>query len=225
MMKEPKIAVIDFNILSVLGLKQILQHVLPIMDVHSFASFEELENSDPDTFFHYFIAQDIFISHRSFFLDRQQKTIVLTTSNDPATQPSGFHCLCINVSEEQLVRSLLMLEQHAHAHGKNLPPMSKTLSNKVLSDREIEVLVLIVEGYINKEIADHRDYPSQEYHGQARNEECCCADHLCRDAWICGYQYDLRVDLVYLYGEFLMNFVKNTSLFFDHLYSPIQREK
>jgi DNA-binding NarL/FixJ family response regulator len=154
MMKEPKIAVIDSNILSVLGLKQILQHVLPIMDVHSFASFEELENSDPDTFFHYFIAQDIFISHRSFFLDRQQKTIVLTTSNDPATQPSGFHCLCINVSEEQLVRSLLMLEQHAHAHGKNLPPMSKTLSNKVLSDREIEVLVLIVEGYINKEIAD-----------------------------------------------------------------------
>lgn len=153
-MKEPKIAVIDSNILSVLGLKQILQHVIPIMDVHTFASFEELENSDPDTFFHYFIAQDILISHRPYFLERQHKTIVLTTSNDPATQPSGFHCLSINVSEEQLVRSLLMLEQRAHAHGKNLPPMTKTLSNKVLSDREIEVLALIVEGFINKEIAD-----------------------------------------------------------------------
>lgn len=154
MMKRPKIAIIDSNILSVLGLKQILQHVIPIMDVHTFASFEELEDSDPDTFFHYFIAQDIFIAHRQFFLDRQHKTIVLTVSNDPAIHPCGFHCLCINVSEDQLIHSLLKLEQHAHAHGKNLPPMPKALSNKILSDREIEVLALIVEGYINKEIAD-----------------------------------------------------------------------
>jgi len=52
------------------------------------------------------------------------------------------------------VRSILMLEQHAHAHGKNLPPMPKVLQAKILSDREIEVLALIVQGFINKEIAD-----------------------------------------------------------------------
>ncbi|MBM6991669.1 MAG: response regulator transcription factor [Prevotella sp.] len=153
-MERPKIAVIDSNILSVLGLKQILQNVIPIMDVMTYGSFEAMEESGADSFFHYFIAQNILLEHRPFFLARQHKTIVLSPNSDPSTQPSGFHCLCINVPEEQLVRSLLMLEQYAHAHGKNLPKMPKALTNKVLSDREIEVLSLIVQGYINKEIAD-----------------------------------------------------------------------
>lgn len=152
-MSRPKIAVIDANTLSVLGLKQILQQVIPIMNVHTFGSFEELEDDRPEEFFHYFVAQDILLQHRQFFLARQMKTIVLTPGCDPSTRPSGFHCLCINVPEDQLVRSLLMLEQHAHAHGKNLPPMPRILSGKILSDREIEVLALIVEGHINKEIA------------------------------------------------------------------------
>lgn len=154
-MTRPKIAVIDSNTLSLLGMKQILQSVIPIMDAHTFGSFEELEQANPDEFFHYFVAQGILLQHRQFFLDRRMKTIALTPNNDPGTQPAGFHCLCVNVPEEQLVRSLLMLEQHAHAHGKNLPPMPRALTAKVLTDREIEVLALIVEGYINKEIADH----------------------------------------------------------------------
>ena len=56
--------------------------------------------------------------------------------------------------ESQLVRSLLILEQHAHGAGRNLPSMPRALQAKVLTDREIEVLSLIVQGYINKEIAD-----------------------------------------------------------------------
>lgn len=153
-MERPKIAIIDANILSVLGLKQILQNVIPIMEVVTFGSFEELEESGADHFFHYFIAQSILLQHRQFFLERKLKTIVLTPGSDASTQPSGFHCLCINVPEEQLVRSLLTLEQYAHAHGKNLPQMPRALTSKVLSDREIEVLSLIVQGMINKEIAN-----------------------------------------------------------------------
>ena len=65
-----------------------------------------------------------------------------------------FHSLCINVPETELVRSLLHLQQHAHSGGKNLPPMPKVLQQKILTDREIEVMSLIVQGYINKEIAD-----------------------------------------------------------------------
>ena len=56
--------------------------------------------------------------------------------------------------EKQLVRSLLMLQQHAHHGGRNLPDMPDVLQQKVLSDREIEVMSLIVQGFINKEIAD-----------------------------------------------------------------------
>ena len=46
-----------------------------------------------------------------------------------------------------------MLEQHAHGQGQNLPKMASG-REKPLSDREIEVLSLIVQGFINKEIAD-----------------------------------------------------------------------
>ena len=151
---RPKIAIIDPNTLAVLGLKQLLQNVLPIMTVDTFGSFAELEASHPDSYFHYFAAMNIVLENKAFFAERRRKTIVLTLSLDSMSQLSEFHSLCINVPESDLVRALLMLEQHAHGHGENLPPMPDILTRKILSDREIEVMSLIVQGYINKEIAD-----------------------------------------------------------------------
>ena len=153
-MNRPKIAIIDANTLAVLGLKQMLQTAMPIMTVDTFGSFAELEANHPEQYFHYFVAMNIVLEHKTFFLDQRKKTIVLTLSRETTSQLSEFHSLCINVPEEELVRSLLMLEQHAHGHGQNLPTMPKALQRKILSDREIEVMSLIVQGYINKEIAD-----------------------------------------------------------------------
>lgn len=151
---RPKIAIIDSNTLSLLGLKQLLLNVLPIMTIDTYGSFAELESNDPEQYFHYFVSMNIVISNRTFFSERRRKTIVLTLSLNDTSQLSEFHSLCINQPEQQLVRSLLMLEQHAHAEGRNLPPMPRVLQQKILSDREIEVMALIVQGYINKEIAD-----------------------------------------------------------------------
>ena len=150
---RPLVAVVDPNTLSAMGLRQILQNVMPIMKVDVYGSFAELEANNPDGYVHYFVAVNVVLQNRSFFLQRRQKTIVLTTSANPNAQMSDFHCLCINLPESQLVRSILMLEQHAHAQGKNLPPMPRALQDKVLTDRETEVLSLIVQGLINKEIA------------------------------------------------------------------------
>lgn len=151
---RPKIAIIDSNTLSLLGLKQLLLNVLPIMTIDTYGSFAELESNDPEQYFHYFVSMNIVISNRIFFSKRRRKTIVLTLSLNDTSQLSEFHSLCINQPEQQLVRSLLMLEQHAHAGGRNLPPMPRVLQQKILSDREIEVMALIVQGHINKEIAD-----------------------------------------------------------------------
>ena len=153
-MNRPKVAIVDANTLAVLGLKQMLQTAMPIMTVDTFGSFAELEANHPEQYFHYFVAMNIVLEHKAFFLDQRKKTIVLTLSRETTSQLSEFHSLCINVPEEELVRSLLMLEQHAHGHGQNLPQMPKALQRKILSDREIEVMSLIVQGYINKEIAD-----------------------------------------------------------------------
>ena len=153
-MERPKIAIVDANTLAALGLKQILQNVMPIMTVDTFGSFAELQSGHPDAYFHYFVAMSIVLENKEFFLERRRKTIVLTLSLDTMSQLSNFHCLCVNVPEQQLVRSLLTLQQHAHGRGEHLPPMPEMLQRKVLSDREIEVMSLIVQGYINKEIAD-----------------------------------------------------------------------
>ena len=151
---RPKVAIIDPNTLAALGLKQMLQTVMPIMTVDTFGSFAELEANNPDEFFHYFVAMNLVLENRPFFSARRQKTIVLTLGLDTTSQLCEFHSLCINVPETELVRSLLMLQQHAHAGGRNLPPIPQVLQQKILTDREIEVMSLIVQGYINKEIAD-----------------------------------------------------------------------
>ena len=154
MNNRPKIAIIDPNTLSALGLKAILQNVMPIMTVDVYGSLSELEANEPDSYFQYFTAMAVVVENMPFFIERKRKTIVLTLSLDTMSQLSEFHSLCVNVPEKELVRSLLMLEQHAHGHGQNMPPMPAILNQKILSDREIEVMSLIVQGFINKEIAD-----------------------------------------------------------------------
>lgn len=155
-MKEsrPHIAIIDPNTLSVLGLKQLLLNVMPIMAVDTYGSMTELTANHPEHYVHFFVSMNIVLENRTFFQARQRQTIVLTQSLDGGSQLSEFHCICVNVPEQELIRSLLHLQQHAHAGGRNLPPLPHVLQQKILTDREIEVMSLIVQGYINKEIAD-----------------------------------------------------------------------
>ncbi len=150
MQGTPKVAIVDSNTLAAMGLQQLLLGVLPTMQVHTFGSFKELESNHPDNYYHFFVAMDIVLHHRDFFISRRHKTIVLTTTDNHL---ADFHSLTVSQPEPQLVRSLLMLHQHGHGGGRNLPPMTQT-RQKVLSDREAEVMSLIVQGYINKEIAD-----------------------------------------------------------------------
>jgi DNA-binding CsgD family transcriptional regulator len=114
----------------------------------------ELEANHPEQYAHYFVAMNIVLENRQFFTEHCRQTIVLTLSLDSSSQLAGFHSICINVPEHDLVRSLLVLQQHAHGQGRNLPPMPRILQQKILSDREIEVMSLIVQGFINKEIAN-----------------------------------------------------------------------
>lgn len=153
-MERPLIAIIDPNTLSGIGLKQLLQTVMPIITVDCYGSMAELSANHPERYVHYFVAMNVVLSNRSFFIEYKRKTIVLTLSMDSSSQLADFRSLCINVPEKQLVRSLLALVQHAHGKGQHLPPMPKVLERKILSDRELEVMSLIVQGFINKEIAE-----------------------------------------------------------------------
>lgn len=153
MTERPIIAIVDPNTLAVMGMRQMLQHVMPIMSVEAFSTFDDLLMHDADRFVHFFVAQSVVLEHRPFFLERRHKTIVTTPSLNPQTQLGSFHSLCINQPEEELVRDLLHLVQGAHGGGRNLPPMPHALNDRVLSDRETEVLSLVAQGRLNKQIA------------------------------------------------------------------------
>ena len=152
---QPEIAIVEANTLSSLGLKTILERMIPMAVIRTFHSFGELTDDTPDMYAHYFISAQIYVEHNAFFLPRKRKTIVLA-GDSHQFQLSGVPILNIYQAEEQLVKDILKLHQHAHHDGypvKDMPPTPPTTGHE-LSAREIEVLVLITKGLINKEIAD-----------------------------------------------------------------------
>ena len=151
---QPEIAIVEANTLTSLGLKGILEEMIPMATIRAFHQFSELMDDTPDMYAHYFISAQIYVEHNAFFLPRKRKTIVLA-SDSPQFQLSGVPVLNIHESEEELVKNILKLHQHAHHDGhpaEAIPPMP--VIEHELSAREIEVLVLITKGLINKEIAD-----------------------------------------------------------------------
>ena len=152
---QPEIAIVEANTLTSLGLKTILERMIPMAVIRTFHSFGELTDDTPDMYAHYFISAQIYVEHNAFFLPRKRKTIVLA-GDSHQFQLSGVPILNIYQAEEQLAKDILKLHQHAHHDGypvKDMPPTPPTTGHE-LSAREIEVLVLITKGLINKEIAD-----------------------------------------------------------------------
>ena len=152
-----------------LGLRSIIERIVPIAEVCTFTSAEEMSASG-EKFIHSFVSAHIFIENTTYFLERGIRPIILTDSAAPIANLAGIPHLNINQDESSLVRDILRLHQgahhssrdshHAHCrqneeHRCNPHHHSPQMCNKeVLSPREIEVLSLIVKGLLNKEIAD-----------------------------------------------------------------------
>ena len=127
---RPKIAIIDPNTLSVLGLKSILQNVMPIMTVDTFGSFAELTANNPDNYFHYFVAMNVVFENKTFFSEYRRKTIVLTLSLDSISQLSEFHSLCINVPEQDSSVHCLTLNSMPTVKARTFPPCRRCYSKR-----------------------------------------------------------------------------------------------
>lgn len=157
------LAIIDHNTLAAIGLKNILQSIIPTANINIFISVDDMRQTcTDDEINHYFVSTEIVLSNMDYFCLRRSKTIVLSydiqnsqSQRKISNCPTGFHSICINQPEKHLIKQLLTLEQHAHKNGKNLPALSHNSdSANILTNREKEVMTLIVKGYINKEIAD-----------------------------------------------------------------------
>lgn len=151
MMSE--IAILENNTLTALGLRLILEELLPATVIRVFSSFEALIDDTPDMYAHYFVSTQIYFEHSNFFLQRCPKTIVLAAGEQPSL--SGVPTLNFCLPQEKLVKSIMQLRNYGHEmthHPVTTSPMPQQEHD--LSPREIEVLILITKGFINKEIAD-----------------------------------------------------------------------
>ena len=113
---ELKIAVIHPDTLAAIGLKQMLQEVMPVVAVDTFRTIDEIPVTDADRYIHYFASANAVASNMQFFAERRRKTIVLSTSAETPSPFAGFHSLCTSVPEKH------SLEQTTHANERNIPP-------------------------------------------------------------------------------------------------------
>ncbi len=143
---EPEIAIIEQNTLAALGLQAILEELLPTVVIRTFSSFGQLIDDTPDMYVHYFVSAQIYFRHTAFFLERRPKTIVLTTGEPPSLK--NVPALDCTLPQDRLIKAIIRLRNYRH---KASPSYTETHD---LSPREIEVLVLVTKGYINKEIAE-----------------------------------------------------------------------
>ena len=151
MKQHPEIAIIDPNTLSCMGLEALLEEIIPMATIRVFHSFGELVDDTPDMYAHYFVSAQIYFEHTAFFRERRPRAIVLV-GGENLPHLSGVPTLNIYQSEKDLVKSILRMHEHGHHGGKH--PQSEIIDTHDLSAREIEVLMLITKGLINKEIAE-----------------------------------------------------------------------
>ena len=149
----PEIAIVDQNTLTALGLQTIIEELLPKAIIRVFPSFERLVDDTPYMYAHYFVSAQIYFAHTAFFLERKTKTIVLSGGEQPTL--NGIHTLNIHLPQDKLVKDIMALRSSGH-DGAQRPASSYPQHDTEhdLSPREIEVLILITKGFINKEIAD-----------------------------------------------------------------------
>lgn len=156
-MHSSAIAIVTNNMLTSIGLQQVLEDIIPMVDVKLFDSFENLLHSDPEKFIHFFVDSMIYIEHTQFFREQGKKTIVLIHGN---MNIQGMITLNVCQSEHMLIKSILELHGMGHAKGDAPDPrhihgvVRHTPSQTLLSAREVEVAVLLSKGLINKEIAE-----------------------------------------------------------------------
>lgn len=149
-----KIAVIDDNVLTSLGLQHLLQDIIPVAEVDVCVSFDSMRIGESDGYAHYFVASRIYFEHAQFFRQHAAQTIVLVNGD---MRISDVRTLNVCQSEEQIARDMMRLHDRGHgAHGMGRPHAAPQPAVQ-LSRREVEVALLLCRGKINKEVADALD--------------------------------------------------------------------
>ena len=157
----PQIAIISENTLEAMTLRSLLSDITPGIDVVCYHNVEEFNAAAPHVA-HFFVSAKVIFANMEMFRPMLKRTMVITEGdNTPFTQ-AGIRTIDATASEAAIVRQILHIHQAGHPSGRHpheVEHKGRVASDNssevaLLSQREKEVLALLVQGYINKEIAD-----------------------------------------------------------------------
>lgn len=157
MQERPKIVILHPNSLCCLAMRSILTDIAPFMGMMSEVeivchnSMEEFRQEEAQFVVHYFIAAKIVETNIDYFLPLARRCIVLTEGE--TFSHKEFHAVNLYQPEREVLKGVLMMHHSAHSAMMAHPHLAQEEA-ELLSQREKEVLALIIKGYINKEIAD-----------------------------------------------------------------------
>lgn len=142
-------AIISPNTLETIGLESLLKEASGTeIVVRSFPDFPAFADDTPDMYSRYFITSRTYVLYHPFFASRREKTVILMHGIGGHSVPQGTHILNLEFSRTRILTDLVKLLTLRFSPGGTLSEESD------LSGREIEVLILVCKGFINKEIAD-----------------------------------------------------------------------
>ena len=156
----PQIAIISANTLEAMTLRSLLSDITPGVDVVCYHTIEEYTAAAP-VVAHLFVSAKVLFENMELFRPLLRRTMVITEGDNTPFVQSGIRTIDATASESAIVRQILFIHQAGHPTGRHPHEMHKDGAERknsdevsLLSQREKEVLALLVKGYINKEIAD-----------------------------------------------------------------------
>lgn len=150
---QPQMVIIMENTLSAMALRTLLMDIangLEVVVCDSLDSYTPAEGSVP----HFFVSSMTIFRNPDYFRQMMRRTIVVTEGNGSTFAQMGFRTLDATSSEQDIVRAILQMHHMGHPHGHPQPTATNVDDSSELSQREREVLKLMIKGRINKEIAD-----------------------------------------------------------------------
>lgn len=143
-----RIAIIDDNILAGIGLQHMLEDMIPMAEVTLCQNTGEINGmKDFHQFAHYFVSSRIYFSNIDLFRSYSKKTIILVNGDRII---KGMRTLNVCQNEKKLAHDFIALHRVGHGEEKS----RERQDTPVLSPREIQVMILLCKGCINKEVGE-----------------------------------------------------------------------
>lgn len=153
----PQIAILSENTLEAMSLRSLISDIAPGVDIACYTNIESFNAASP-LVAHMFISAKLLFANMEMFRPMLRRTIVIADGDNTQFAQLGMHTIDTTQSESAIVRKILQIHSAGHPvghHTHNVERAAATTAETVtLSQREKEVLALLVKGYINKEIAD-----------------------------------------------------------------------